>query len=53
MTTHVDGPVSSGPNPTVQWNREKREKHEKHEKRFSASRYWIAYSEDYHFENMI
>jgi len=47
MTNHVDGPVSSGPNPTVQWNRAKREK------RFSASRYWIAYSEDYHFENMI
>ena len=50
MTNHVDGPVSSGPNPTVQWNRAKREKREK---RFSASRYWIAYSEDYHFENMI
>ena len=26
MTTHVGGPVSSDPNPTVQWTRAKREK---------------------------
>ena len=46
MPIHVDGPVSSGLNWILQWS------HATREKQLSASWYWIAYSEDYHFENM-